>query len=215
MSALPLLVAALLSTGHVALGFYDPNLGRWINRDPCQEREGMNLYGFVANSPLNWIDPFGWAIYPAGFIGPLQPGDTTSPLLPSGRVPHGYNPSWPTGTSRRGPYVQDPNTGRKYWPDVKRPDRHWEHYDWEDPDGKQGRYPEKCEKTRPAQKRPPYGDQSATDPWPSPPSGPPSTLPSTTPIIATPGVFGLPTYPTVTDPVMADPLWLDPMLVFP
>jgi RHS repeat-associated protein len=39
--------------------FYDPNLQRWINRDPIGEAGGINLYGFVGNDPVNWIDPLG------------------------------------------------------------------------------------------------------------------------------------------------------------
>ena len=54
--------------------FYDPNLQRWPNRDPRGERDGfegingirvpkasevLNLFIFVANNPLNAIDPFG------------------------------------------------------------------------------------------------------------------------------------------------------------
>jgi len=38
---------------------YDPNLQRFVNRDPIQERGGMNLFGFVGNSPIDYIDPFG------------------------------------------------------------------------------------------------------------------------------------------------------------
>ena len=28
--------------------FYNPNMGRWLNRDPIEEQGGHNLYGFVA-----------------------------------------------------------------------------------------------------------------------------------------------------------------------
>ena len=38
---------------------YDPNLGRWISRDPIMEKGGANLYAFTLNSPINLIDPFG------------------------------------------------------------------------------------------------------------------------------------------------------------
>jgi hypothetical protein len=31
----------------------------WPNRDPIEEAGGINLYGFVANNPINAIDPFG------------------------------------------------------------------------------------------------------------------------------------------------------------
>lgn len=39
--------------------FYDPNLQRFINRDPIGELGGINLYGFLGNSPLNEFDPSG------------------------------------------------------------------------------------------------------------------------------------------------------------
>jgi len=37
---------------------------KWPNRDPFGERGGLNLYGFVANNPVNWIDTDGRAIMP-------------------------------------------------------------------------------------------------------------------------------------------------------
>jgi len=39
--------------------FYDPNLQRWINRDPVGERGGINLYRAVRNAPTRYIDVFG------------------------------------------------------------------------------------------------------------------------------------------------------------
>ena len=42
---------------------YDPQTGRWLSPDPIQEAGGMNLYGYVGDSPLNDRDPlglFGW-----------------------------------------------------------------------------------------------------------------------------------------------------------
>jgi RHS repeat-associated protein len=39
--------------------FYDPELGRWINRDPIGEVGGVNLYGYAANVPLRFTDALG------------------------------------------------------------------------------------------------------------------------------------------------------------
>jgi RHS repeat-associated protein len=52
--------------------FYDPSLGRWINRDPLGEAGGINLYGFVHNNPNYYADTDGraaWAITIPGLIG--------------------------------------------------------------------------------------------------------------------------------------------------
>jgi RHS repeat-associated protein len=38
---------------------YDPDLGRWLNRDPIGERGGVNLYGYVTNRPIIGVDPSG------------------------------------------------------------------------------------------------------------------------------------------------------------
>jgi len=39
--------------------FYDPALQRWLNRDPIQERGGINVYLFLRNAPIGQYDPFG------------------------------------------------------------------------------------------------------------------------------------------------------------
>ena len=36
--------------------FYNPELGRWVNRDPIGERGGLGLYAFVLNDPPNLVD---------------------------------------------------------------------------------------------------------------------------------------------------------------
>jgi RHS repeat-associated protein len=41
--------------------YYNPGTGRWLNRDSIGELGGLNLYGFVGNNPLKWIDHFGLA----------------------------------------------------------------------------------------------------------------------------------------------------------
>jgi RHS repeat-associated protein len=39
--------------------FYDPLTGRWPSRDPIAEMGGLNLYGFVRNDGINYIDALG------------------------------------------------------------------------------------------------------------------------------------------------------------
>ena len=41
------------------LRFYNPESGRWPNRDPIEEQGGVNLYGFVGNNPINVWDKLG------------------------------------------------------------------------------------------------------------------------------------------------------------
>ena len=39
--------------------FYDPNLQRWLNRDPSGSKDGPNLFAFVHNGPINAFDTWG------------------------------------------------------------------------------------------------------------------------------------------------------------
>ena len=39
--------------------FYNASLGRWLNRDPIEEKGGLNLYAFVQNRPGGAVDSLG------------------------------------------------------------------------------------------------------------------------------------------------------------
>ncbi|HWA27857.1 MAG TPA: RHS repeat-associated core domain-containing protein [Lacunisphaera sp.] len=39
--------------------YYSPVFGRWLSRDPIEERGGVNLYDMVGNALTGWIDPVG------------------------------------------------------------------------------------------------------------------------------------------------------------
>lgn len=60
--------------------FYDPNLGRWINRDPIGFLGGRNPFAFVGNNPISRIDPFGLAAnVVSGPNGPVGPSSLDAP----------------------------------------------------------------------------------------------------------------------------------------
>lgn len=46
-----------------AQAHYDPNIGRWLSRDPIMEEGGVNLYGFIDNDGVNHIDALGQVKY--------------------------------------------------------------------------------------------------------------------------------------------------------
>jgi RHS repeat-associated protein len=39
--------------------YYNPEMGRWSSRDPIEEVGGLNLYGFVGNDALSFVDVLG------------------------------------------------------------------------------------------------------------------------------------------------------------
>jgi RHS repeat-associated protein len=80
----------LISWGFYYYGyrFYDPNLQRWLNRDPIGEPGGLNLYGFVGNDPTGAFDPFGFQIVipvPGRGSGRVFPWPPTLPGQPPRR----------------------------------------------------------------------------------------------------------------------------------
>ena len=72
-----------LAAASLAQAFYNPNVGKWLNRDPSGEGGGENLYAAVYNALIDDIDPFGlaacksnyrWIVHP-----PLRDRDLQSP----------------------------------------------------------------------------------------------------------------------------------------
>jgi RHS repeat-associated protein len=63
------------ATGLYYYGYrwYDPYTGGWINRDPIEERGGVNLYGFLGNNAVGRLDLLGLlARGEAENVGPIS-----------------------------------------------------------------------------------------------------------------------------------------------
>jgi RHS repeat-associated protein len=78
--------------------YYDPMLQRWPNRDPIQEMGGLNLYAYVLNSPINFIDPLGENL---GIPG-ASPGYGSEPT-PQNIVPANMQATQPANYSAANP----------------------------------------------------------------------------------------------------------------
>ncbi len=96
--------------------FYHPGVGRFTSRDPLGYAPDVNLYRYVGNSPVNWIDPLGWMSRAIG-PGPSRPvgdmpfnpqpgGIITTPVSGPEKGPGGFTPAGPDG----GPTGYTPGT---------------------------------------------------------------------------------------------------------
>jgi RHS repeat-associated protein len=51
--------------------YYDAVLGRFLQKDPIERKEKPNLYPYVENNPINYVDPTGkWGLKPCCKEGP-------------------------------------------------------------------------------------------------------------------------------------------------
>src|SRR5438094_1674656 len=69
--------------------FYDPNLQRWLNRDPLGEKTDRNLYRFAMNNALSYLDPYGLDLISLPASPPYKLGPPIQ--FPSPPMPPGQN----------------------------------------------------------------------------------------------------------------------------
>jgi RHS repeat-associated protein len=76
-------------TGLVRFGArdYDAETGRWTTKDPIRFAGGdTNLYGYVLNDPVNWIDPLGLYWFRQPWQTDFVVGREKTPVPPGGPV---------------------------------------------------------------------------------------------------------------------------------
>ena len=98
--------------------FYSPELGRWLARDPIEERGGLNLYGMVANNAVAFFDRLGLEIDPLFYDFP-PPGSPGPPGFPDPRkdweASVAYFGNVADGLPRRMLHHWFYGDGRDYW----------------------------------------------------------------------------------------------------
>jgi RHS repeat-associated protein len=103
-------------TGLVYFGrrYYSPSKGRFLGRDPIDERGGLNLYGFVGNNSINRWDLLGLAVQLYNLEGePMEVIPDGEPI-PAGRwaTPTGgfdtRNGGWGLAAGTMNPYTGMP-----------------------------------------------------------------------------------------------------------
>jgi len=101
------------TTGLVRFGYrdYEPNNGRWTAKDPIFFEGGQgNLYQYVQNNPVNWIDPEGLAAIP-GSVPPNIPGGPYVPAGPGQKPGTFFGPKQTSGPRSIVRWVPDGNNG--------------------------------------------------------------------------------------------------------
>jgi uncharacterized protein RhaS with RHS repeats len=63
------LQVAHLASGCPACGYKTASgRGKWLSRDPIGEAGGLNLYAYVQNNPIDYLDPYGlWSLSFSGY----------------------------------------------------------------------------------------------------------------------------------------------------
>lgn len=101
---------------------YDPDLDRWISRDPIGETAGINLYAYVGNNSATFIDPLGlktcWRPANVTYFGDYQGNPAKGiPADTEGAYKKGFLGDGDLAVGNYGAGPKTPYTGKLYGPD--------------------------------------------------------------------------------------------------
>jgi hypothetical protein len=89
---------------------YRPDLQRWLNRDPIGEAGGINLYVYVGNDPINYVDSLGldvtYIVNSSGAQGNGHAGEIVGQPGGDNFTYHSFSPEHPGWPSDKGKYDQ-------------------------------------------------------------------------------------------------------------
>ena len=88
--------------------------GRFISRDPISFAGGdVNLYGYVQNNPVNWIDPWGlrFSSPPSSYMNIRPPTSWPNSRREPRPLPD-LNPPNPANPNKRAPSASNPDSNR-------------------------------------------------------------------------------------------------------
>ena len=102
---------------------YDAGMGRWIAKDPIRFDDGFNMYAYVWNNPINWIDRNGLNGEDPGATDPSGGSEHTSNARPStqgqhekGKARKQKDRGGEKGDKKRRPNNKRPKNWKGPWP---------------------------------------------------------------------------------------------------
>jgi len=87
---------------------YSSKFGRWLNRDPIGEEGGLNLFGYVINQPISFIDPSGLRFFNLRAVCNVRKSKPPKPSPPKSTAPRKQPPGPKQPPPSTAPFLGNP-----------------------------------------------------------------------------------------------------------